>query len=73
MTPNYKVIGEWLVNGDTGLSSESLAGYLLGAKEGFTTPSDPPDFGRCLHFVEECSSLEEIKGIADNENCLRIR
>jgi len=49
---------EWLFNGDTGISSKSLAAEFLGVdnkrKGRFYCypPSDPSDLGRCLRLIE---------------------
>ena len=53
-------IGQWLLDGDTGLSSLALASFYLTAGNGgecasrLETPSDPSDFGRCVKFLENC-------------------
>lgn len=49
------LIGEWLLSGDTGLSSQALAAAMLGAREFIHErphyPSDCWDFGRCIRLV----------------------
>lgn len=53
-------IGQWLLDGDTGLSSLALASfYLTAGNDGecasrLPTPSDPSDFKRCVNFLEKC-------------------
>jgi hypothetical protein len=44
---------EWLLSGDTGLSSEAIMAWMLGAREGrFRHPHDPADLGRCLRLLD---------------------
>lgn len=44
---------EWLANGDTGLSSETMAFMALGVvKKWSAHPHDPSDFNRCLMLLE---------------------
>lgn len=51
-------IGQWLVDGDTGLSSKALCSFFLTASNGgecasrLQAPSDPSDFNRCMKFLE---------------------
>ncbi|QHM71648.1 hypothetical protein [Mixta intestinalis] len=53
-------IGQWLVRGDTGLSSETMAAIWLGAKSGrFSFPRDPSDFGRCWRLVEKVPAIRK--------------
>jgi hypothetical protein len=63
--PNKKElikIGQWLMDGDTGLSSLALASFYLTAGNGgecasrLPAPSDPSDFGRCIRFLKKCLS-----------------
>jgi hypothetical protein len=50
-----KKIGTWLVDGDTGLSSESMAAVALGGSPSIVHhPHDPSDFRRCVNFLESC-------------------
>ena len=50
-----KKIGNWLVDGDTGLSSESMAAVALGGSPSRVhAPCDPSDFRRCVLFLEQC-------------------
>ena len=56
-----KKIIEWLVNGDTGISSELMAATACGIdrkKWGPRTPSDPSDFNRCLKLLK---AVPEVK------------
>lgn len=67
----FKTTTEWLLNGDTGLSSESLlaAGLSIekeGSWSGYQTPSDPSDLNRCIIFADNFpgiaqSAFEEYK------------
>jgi hypothetical protein len=41
----------WLVSGDTGLSSESIAMHMLGWACRGNYPHDPSDLGRCLRLL----------------------
>lgn len=44
---------EWLLSGDTGLSSESILKHMLGRTDGQNGyPLDPDDLGRCLRLLE---------------------
>lgn len=53
-------VGQWLVSGDTGSSSETMAAIFLGAKSGlFSYPHDPSDFGRCWRLVEKIPAMRE--------------
>lgn len=46
-------IGEWLVDGDTGLSSKYLASVILhGKAKEVSYPYDPSDFNRCVKMCE---------------------
>lgn len=53
---------EWMFNGRTGISSETMAAIALGVKKrgvfGFDAPHDPSDFGRCYDLVKD---VPEIK------------
>lgn len=59
MTPqDIKKLGEWLANGDIGISSKTMAAIALGAKTGnFNAPYDPSDFNRCYKLVERVPSI----------------
>jgi len=58
MTANkreMKKIGNWLVDGDTGLSSCSMAAVALGGSPSYVwAPADPNDFRRCVDFLVNC-------------------
>jgi hypothetical protein len=48
---------DWLIRGNTGISSKALAYCFLGGDPGkcaakFSPPSDPSDLGRCLQLIE---------------------
>ena len=43
---------EWLLGRDTGISSKTMCGALVGIKPAWRdVPYDPADFGRCLRFI----------------------
>lgn len=48
----------WLTNGDTGISSETIWGVMMGRpmkkaqQFGNSPPSDPDDFGRCYRLLK---------------------
>lgn len=49
----YKKIGEWLVKGNTGMSSMYLAAIILGAEDvRVSYPYDPVDFSRCVKLCD---------------------
>lgn len=51
-------IGEWLVSGDTGVSSETIVAIALGARVGrFDIPRDCGDFGRCYRLLKKVPEL----------------
>lgn len=62
-------LGTWLISGDTGISSETMAGIALGAtptpgnwrSEG-DAPHDPSDFGRCYRLVKAVPSIRDDFG-----------
>jgi hypothetical protein len=60
---------EWLLSGDTGISSETICMVMTGSRTperwwSCDTPHDPSDFGRCyrllLRFPEWRSRLPEV-------------
>lgn len=55
-TQAQRQLGNWFLNGDTGVSSETMAAIALGAtKRGngrMDAPHDPADFGRCYRLVK---------------------
>ncbi|WP_175994841.1 hypothetical protein [Burkholderia vietnamiensis] len=55
-----KQIGNWLLSGDTGLSSETMAAIALGAtKKAGIAPYDPSDFGRCYRLVKKVPEIRK--------------
>lgn len=56
----------WLLSGDTGISSESMLVTALGIKSkrvgmhGLNAPYDPSDFKRCLELVKEIPEIKEF-------------
>jgi len=64
MTKTEKKVVEWLINGETGVSSEILASTFLGIKVnnkfGMRAPSDPSDFCRCLKLIQEIPEIRTI-------------
>lgn len=51
-------IGEWLVSGDTGVSSETIVAIALGARVGrFDIPWDRSDFGHCYRLLKKVPEL----------------
>jgi hypothetical protein len=53
MTLDQRAI-EWLLGGDTGISSKTILSVMTGIQsgEGYTSvPSDPSDFGRCYRLL----------------------
>jgi hypothetical protein len=45
----------WIVDGDTGLSSEAIWANMMGTQRprwGWSHPLDPADLGRCLRLLE---------------------
>lgn len=46
---------KWLFSGDTGISSKTIAAFMIGETETenrFDFPYDPADFGRCYRLLE---------------------
>ena len=78
MEVDKDAIIDWLANGETGLSSKTIAFTALGKDYGdFSYPRDPADLNRCIKLVEEVPSAKEAfpylatrcerwKGIVDN-------
>lgn len=59
-----KKIAKWLIEGETGLSSKSMASVALGYKgEKLSYPYDPSDFRRCYLFLTQC--IKDHKGLLD--------
>ena len=61
MTDTAKQIGDWFLNGETGLSSECMAAVSLGAKprRGYNWPLDPADLNRCLKLVKAAPGVRQ--------------
>lgn len=67
----FKTTNEWIINGDTGNSSESLLAAGSGFEKkgvfgGYSVPSDPSDLNRCIIFADNfptiaCSAFEKYK------------
>lgn len=56
-----KMIGEWLANGETGLSSLSMCSVLMGAEpKRLHYPLDPSDFDRCIKFLRLLNPAQEM-------------
>lgn len=56
---------DWLLSGDTGISSECICGVMTNSKvRDSSPPSDPSDFGRCYrllqHFPEWRPRMGEV-------------
>jgi hypothetical protein len=58
-TKSQRAIGNWLIGGDTGISSETMAAIALGATKGNDAPYDPSDFGRCYRLVKKVPEIRE--------------
>lgn len=58
-------LGNWLINGDTGVSSQTMAAIALGATNlssrgwNVDAPRDPSDFGRCYKLVQHVPEIRE--------------
>jgi len=70
-----EVILEWLANGQTGISSETIAFTALGIKYNKARhPYDPADFNRCLLLVEKCPEIinhfDKIKKLSPEWNAI---
>jgi len=51
---------EWLANGETGMSSETMAFMAIGVvKRDHYFPHDPSDFNRCLLLLEAAPIVRE--------------
>lgn len=73
----YKKIMEWLANGETGLSSRTIAFKMIGITDSDThgsCPSDPSDFKRCLKLINRIpeirARLNEMRPISKHWNAL---
>lgn len=60
-TPTQRAIIEWLANGDTGLSSQTMAFWLgFGVRSNANRyPHDATDFGRCLALLDAAPALRD--------------
>ena len=67
-----EAIANWLLNGETGESSKTIAGVLLGGKPiDPRHPYDPDDFKRCYALVELIPAGRELfrygmRGVSPN-------
>ena len=60
---------EWIVSGDTGISSETMWAALNGLdmtdkrknsyRPSYDVPYDPADFGRCYRYYQKCSLTKD--------------
>lgn len=59
MTPAEQRTIEWLANGETGTSSETMAFWLAFGIRGrwASTPSDPSDLDRCLRLLDHVPEM----------------
>lgn len=73
-----KRIGNWLIEGDTGMSSLSLCAVYLGSDlQEVSHPHDYADFDRCIKFTQKLNA-EEVNQLLDeianrSESWARIR
>jgi hypothetical protein len=62
-TKAQRDLGNWLLNGDTGRSSATMAAIALGATRvqgcEVDAPYDPSDFGRCYRLVQKVPEIRE--------------
>lgn len=62
-----QLVLQWLADGDTGVSSESLAfeylGTVRGGYSGIDAPHDPADLGRCLRLIKR---VPEVRACVDS-------
>ena len=67
-----QAIANWLLNKDTGASSETIAGVLLGGKaEKPCHPYDPDDFKRCYTLIKMIPNgdilfVNRMRGVSKN-------
>lgn len=72
MSPEFITrAAQWIVGEDTGLSSISIWAHMMGVEpeDGFTTPSDPSDLGRCLRLLRAFPEWDQR--IAEMAGCGR--
>ncbi len=63
MEMEVRKILHWLANGETGISSKTMAFCALGIKyKGQCHPLDPSDFNRCLKLVAAAPEVENYFG-----------
>lgn len=62
-TQAQRELGNWILHGNTGISSETMAAIALGATNasGYRAdaPHDPSDFGRCYKLVQAVPEIRE--------------
>lgn len=80
MTPAQKNVLEWLANGDTGGSSETMAFWIafdVLKNGGDNYPHDPDDFNRCLGLLDAApdmrSHLHKMAGLSEQWAALVAR
>lgn len=64
MPHEHIAVINWLANGETGISSETLAFKLAFnvRKRGGSHPHDPADFNRCLQLLDAAPALKPLIG-----------
>lgn len=64
MSHDHIAVIKWLANGETGISSETLAFKLAFnvRKRGGSHPHDPSDFNRCLQLLGAAPALKPLIG-----------
>ena len=66
MENQEKKIMKWLVDGEVGLSSKTMASIALGYEDSeLNWPRDPSDFRRCYLFLSKCIDWRNHKGLLD--------
>ena len=70
-TDKIKIIFEWLLSDDTGMSSKAICAWMLDINSDLTSsPSDKWDRGRCIRLLklmpEWISRLDEMKTMNDS-------
>jgi hypothetical protein len=62
-TQAQSALGNWLIGGNTGTSSETMAAIALGATKTnafrMDAPHDPSDFGRCYKLVQTVPEIRD--------------
>lgn len=65
-TKAQRALGNWIIGGDTGTSSKTMAAIALGAtklsNDGYhvDAPHDPSDFDRCYRLVQKVPEIREF-------------